>query len=256
MEFNKEGAEENLKRLRSVKFGKTRANGTKTRKAQNQETAEQILLRIIRGQQPSTEERRSLRNTMKKINDEYTHTVTRRPIAQGKGQEHGSVFKYAHQVANHFTRKYTSPNSAPTSRTGSPESSRSSRSSRSRSNNNTTIQMPAVTRKYTKKVHSTPPTSGKWPVLKKGKQLWSVKIIPVSKSRINIMKIHGYEGTTLTTTTKSITSGMAGRSLSREAKYRAQEDFNDKKADGYKETTNVRLNSNNEIKSINNFVAN
>ena len=70
------------------------------------------------------------------------------------------------------------------------------------------------------------------------------------------MKIHGYEGTTLTTTTKSITSGMAGRSLSREAKYRAQEDFNDKKADGYKETTNVRLNSNNEIKSINNFVAN
>jgi hypothetical protein len=118
--------------------------------------------------------------------------------------------------------------------------------------------MPALAaskRVYTKKVHTTPPTSGKWPILKKGSLLWSVKIIPVSKSRINIMKIYGYEGTKLTTSTKSITSSMAGRSLSREAKHKAQEYFNDKKADGYSETTNLHLGSNNEIKSINNFVA-
>lgn len=254
MIITKEQAKVMLERLHDSKLGKTRGNGTKTRKAQNQENAEQMLLRIIQfDQQPSTEERRSLRNVMNKLSRGYTHTVATRPTAKGKGQEHGSRFNHHHQVAHNLKLMLTSPNSAPTSRTGSPESSRSSRS---RSNNNTTIQMPAATRKYTKKVHLTPPTSGKWPVLKKGKQLWSVKIIPVSESRINIMKIHGYEGKTLTTSTTSITSGKADRSLSREAKYRAQEDFNDKKADGYKETTNVRLNSNNEIKSINNFVAN
>jgi len=261
MEISRDSAEKMLKQLRSVKFGKTRNNGTKTRKAQNQDSAEQILLKITRGQQPSTEERRSIRNAIKNIKDKKNHNVTRRPIAQGKGQEHGPRFKYAHQVANYFTRKFTSPNSAPTSRTGSPESSRSSRSSRSNSNtnhNNTKIQMPALAaskRVYTKKVPTTPPISGKWPILKKGSQLWSVKIIPVSKSRINIMKIYGYEGTKLTTSTQSITSGKAGRSLSREAKHKAQENFNEKKADGYSETTNVHLGSNNEIKSINNFVA-
>jgi len=223
-------AEEMLKKLRANKFGKTRANGTKTRKAQNQENLEQILSRYIRGQQPSNEERRSVRNAMGKITGVYNKTERNRPHAQGKGQEHGSQFKSRKNLARYMTRALTSPNSLPSSRAGSRESSRSN------SNHNTS-----------RKARS------KWPILKKEDYIWSIKVVPSSRSSL-ITKFWGTEGGKLSTSSDIITKGKAGRSPQQQAVFDAEHAFREKENEGYHEIQRIHRGLNTNLKSINNFV--
>ena len=231
MEFSRESAEKMLKKLRATKFGKTRANGTKTRKAQNQENAEQILLRIIHGQQPSNEERRSVRNAMGKITGVYNKTERSRPHAQGKGQEHGSQFKSRKNLARYITRALTSPNSPPSSRAGSRKSSRSN------SNRNNT----------SRKARS------KWPILKKENYVWSIKVVPSSHSAL-ITKFWGTEGGKLSTSSDIINVGTAGRSPQQQAVFDAEHAFREKENEGYYEIQRMQRGSNKNLKSINNFV--
>ena len=224
-------AEAMLQRLRASQLGKQRKNGTKTRKAQNQENAEQMLLRIIRGQQPSNEERRSLRNVMNKLSRGYTRNVSRRPISQGKGLEHGSRFKQHHQVIHDLKHMLTSPNSPPSSRSGSRESSRSN------FNRNTT----------SRKARS------KWPILKKENYIWSIKVVPSSRSAL-ITKFWGTEGGKLSTSSDIIELGKAGRTPQQRAVFEAEHAFKEKENEGYYEIQRMQRGSNKNLKSINNFV--
>ena len=220
-------AEAMLQRLRASQLGKQRKNGTKTRKAQNQENAEQMLLRIIRGQQPSNEERRrTLKNAIRKISGVYNKTERSRPHAQGKGQEHGSQFKSRKNLAHYITRVLTSPNSPPSSRAGSRESNRNNTSRKARS---------------------------KWPILKKEDYIWSIKVVPSSRSAL-ITKFWGTEGGKLSTSSDIIKIGKAGRTPQQQAVFEAEHAFKEKENEGYYEIQRMQRGSNKNLKSINNFV--
>ena len=224
--LSRKTAEEALKKLRATKFGKTRANGTKTRKAQNQENIEQILSRYIRGQQTSNEERRTLKNAIRKISGVYNKTERSRPHAQGKGQEHGSQFKSRKNLAHYITRVLTSPNSPPSSRAGSRESNRNNTSRKARS---------------------------KWPILKKENYIWSIKVVPSSHSAL-ITKFWGTEGGKLSTSSDIIKLGKAGRTPQQQAVFEAEHAFKEKENEGYYEIQRMQRGSNKNLKSINNFV--
>ena len=224
--LSRKTAEKALKQLRATKFGKTRANGTKTRKAQNQENIEQILSRYIRGQQTSNEERRTLKNAIRKISGVYNKTERSRPHAQGKGQEHGSQFKSRKNLAHYITRVLTSPNSPPSSRAGSRESNRNNTSRKARS---------------------------KWPILKKENYIWSIKVVPSSRSAL-LTKYWGTEGGKLSTSSDIIELGKAGRTPQQRAVFEAEHAFKEKENEGYYEIQRMQRGSNKNLKSINNFV--
>ena len=224
--LSRKTAEKALQQLRATKFGKTRANGTKTRKAQNQENIEQILSRYIRGQQTSNEERRTLKNAIRKISGVYNKTERSRPHAQGKGQEHGSQFKSRKNLAHYITRVLTSPNSPPSSRAGSRESNRNNTSRKARS---------------------------KWPILKKENYIWSIKVVPSSHSAL-ITKFWGTEGGKLSTSSDIIELGKAGRTPQQQAVFDAEHAFKEKENEGYYEIQRMPRGSNKNLKSINNFV--
>ena len=224
--LSRKTAEKALQQLRATKFGKTRANGTKTRKAQNQENIEQILSRYIRGQQTSNEERRTLKNAIRKISGVYNKTERSRPHAQGKGQEHGSQFKSRKNLAHYITRVLTSPNSPPSSRAGSRESNRNNTSRKARS---------------------------KWPILKKEDYIWSIKVVPSSRSAL-ITKFWGTEGGKLSTSSDIIKLGKAGRTPQQQAVFEAEHAFKEKENEGYYEIQRMQRGSNKNLKSINNFV--
>ena len=112
-------------------------------------------------------------------------------------------------------------------------------------------------RAYTRKTRAAPPASGTWPLLRKSRQLWTVKVIPSkSRGKATVSKLTGREGGKLLASSHNITVGKAGRSPLQQALHEAEGAFENKVADGYTEVRSVHRSTNNELKSINNFVPN
>lgn len=186
--------------------------------------------------------------------------------SEAKGKEGGKAFQSRRNFSRYLSAALArSPSPSPR---GSRASSRSSsnnnsnsNSSRSRSSRTSKRGLPTLAsaagapakRTYTRKALATPPASGQWPMLKKGDNVWSVKVVVNSKSRAMISKIYGKEGGKLASTSDIITVGKAGRSPQQEALHIAEHAHEAKLADGYTEVRSVHRGSNNELKSINNF---
>lgn len=181
--------------------------------------------------------------------------------AEAKGKEGGKAF----QSRRNFTRNLAaalarSPSPSPSgSRASSPASSRSSR------NSNRGLPVLAAAgannapkkRSYTRKTRAAPPASGTWPLLRKSRQLWTVKVIPSkSRGKATVSKLTGREGGKLLASSHNITVGKAGRSPLQQALHEAEGAFENKVADGYTEVRSIHRSTNNELKSINNFVPN
>ena len=183
--------------------------------------------------------------------------------AEKKGKELGKTFQNRHNFSRYL--------SAALARSPSPSPAGSRKSSRASSNNNSnsnssrsrssraskrgvpTLASAPAKRTYTRKALAAPPASGQWPLLKKGDNIWSVKVVATSKSRAMVSKIYGKEGSKMSTTNDVITVGKAGRSPQQEALHIAEHAFEAKVGDGYTEVRSVHRGSNNELKSINNF---
>ena len=185
--------------------------------------------------------------------------------AEKKGEEHGKAFQSRRNFSRYLaTALARSPSPSPA---GSRKSSRASRNNNSNSNSNSsrsrgsraskrgvpTLASAPAKRTYTRKALAAPPASGQWPLLKKGDNVWSVKVVATSKSRAMVSKIYGKEGSKMSTTNDVITVGKAGRSPQQEALHIAEHAFEAKVGDGYTEVRSVHRGSNNELKSINNF---
>ena len=109
-------------------------------------------------------------------------------------------------------------------------------------------------RAYTRKSRSPPPASGQWPLLKKGVNLWSVKVVPLSQNTVQVVKVHAVQGGEIKEAPHTITQGKAGRSVLQQALHEAEDLFEEKKKDGYTEVRSVHHGANNEIKSMKNFI--
>ena len=179
--------------------------------------------------------------------------------AEAKGKEVGKTF----ERRRNFTRKLVaalarSPSPSPS---GSRASSRgSSRGSRASSRGLPVLaaaganNAPKKTR-GTRKVYS-PPASGTWPLLKKSRQLWTVKVSPSkSREKATVSTLTGKEGGKLTAYSHNVIVGKAGRSPLQEALREAEKKYEEKKSkEGYTEVRSIHRGTNNELKSINNFV--
>ena len=188
--------------------------------------------------------------------------------SEAKGKEGGKAFQSRRNFSRYLAVALArSPSPSPR---GSRASSRSSSNNNSNSNSNSSRSrgsraskrgLPTLAsaagapakRTYTRKALAVPPASGQWPMLKKGDNVWSVKVVVNSKSRAMISKIYGKEGGKLASTSDVITVGKAGRSPQQEALHIAEHAHEAKLADGYTEVRSVHRGSNNELKSINNF---
>ena len=186
--------------------------------------------------------------------------------SEAKGKEGGKAFQSRRNFSRYLASALArSPSPSPA---GSRKSSRASsnnnsnsNSSRSRSSRASKRGVPTLVsaagapakRTYTRKALAAPPASGQWPLLKKGDNIWSVKVVATSKSRAMVSKIYGKEGSKMSTTNDVITVGKAGRSPQQEALHIAEHAFEAKVGDGYTEVRSVHRGSNNELKSINNF---
>jgi len=177
--------------------------------------------------------------------------------AEAKGKEGKAAF----QTRRNFFRNLSaalavSPSG---SRASSPASSRGSSRS-SRSNRGLPVLAAAgagpnkAKRTYTRKSRAAPPASGTWPLLKKSRQLWTVKVVPSSRGKATVSKLTGKEGGKLLASSHNVTVGKAGRSVLQQALHEAEGAFENKVADGYTEVRSVHRGTNNELKSINNFV--
>lgn len=109
-------------------------------------------------------------------------------------------------------------------------------------------------RAYTRKSRAPPPASGQWPLLKKGVNLWSVKVVPLSQNTVQVVKVHAVQGGEIKEAPHTITQGKAGRSVLQQALHEAEDLFEEKKKDGYTEVRSVHHGANNEIKSMKNFI--
>jgi hypothetical protein len=177
--------------------------------------------------------------------------------SEAKGKEGGKAF----QTRRNFARNLAA--ALAVSPSGSRASSRaSSRGSRSNRNNRGTPALAAAAankpkRTYTRKSRAAPPASGTWPLLKKSRQLWTVKVIPsVSRGKATVSKLTGKEGGKLVASSHNVTVGKAGRSPLQQALHEAEGAYENKVADGYTEVRSIHRSRNNELKSINNFVPN
>ena len=188
--------------------------------------------------------------------------------SEAKGKEGGKAFQSRRNFSRYLASALArSPSPSPA---GSRKSSRASRNNNSNSNSNSSRSrgsraskrgVPTLVsaagapakRTYTRKALAAPPASGQWPLLKKGDNIWSVKVVATSKSRAMVSKIYGKEGSKMSTTNDVITVGKAGRSPQQEALHIAEHAFEAKVGDGYTEVRSVHRGSNNELKSINNF---
>lgn len=185
--------------------------------------------------------------------------------SEAKGKEGGKAFQSRRNFSRYLaTALARSPSPSPA---GSRKSSRASSNNNSNSNSNSsrsrgsraskrgvpTLASAPAKRTYTRKALAAPPASGQWPLLKKGDNVWSVKVVATSKSRAMVSKIYGKEGSKMSTTNDVITVGKAGRSPQQEALHIAEHAFEAKVGDGYTEVRSVHRGSNNELKSINNF---
>lgn len=189
--------------------------------------------------------------------------------AEKKGKELGTRFQkhrnFSRYLASALARspspspagsRKSSRNSNNSNSNNNSSRSRGSRSSRASKRGVPTLISAAgapAKRTYTRKALATPPASGQWPMLKKGDNVWSVKVVVNSKSRAMISKVYGKEGGKLASTTDVIKVGKAGRSPQQEALHIAEHAHEAKLADGYSEVRSVHRGSNNELKSINNF---
>ena len=188
--------------------------------------------------------------------------------SEAKGKEGGKAFQSRRNFSRYLSAALArSPSPSPA---GSRKSSRASSNNNSNSNSNSSRSrgsraskrgVPTLVsaagapakRTYTRKALAAPPASGQWPLLKKGDNIWSVKVVATSKSRAMVSKIYGKEGSKMSTTNDVITVGKAGRSPQQEALHIAEHAFEAKVGDGYTEVRSVHRGSNNELKSINNF---
>ena len=188
--------------------------------------------------------------------------------SEAKGKEGGKAFQSRRNFSRYLASALArSPSPSPA---GSRKSSRASSNNNSNSNSNSSRSrgsraskrgVPTLVsaagapakRTYTRKALAAPPASGQWPLLKKGDNIWSVKVVATSKSRAMVSKIYGKEGSKMSTTNDVITVGKAGRSPQQEALHIAEHAFEAKVGDGYTEVRSVHRGSNNELKSINNF---
>ena len=176
--------------------------------------------------------------------------------SEAKGKEGGKAFMSRRNFARNLAASLARSPSG--SRASSPASSRSSRSSR---NNRGPPALAAAgankaKRTYTRKSRAAPPASGTWPLLKKSRQLWTVKVIPSkSRGKATVSKLTGKEGGKLLASSHNVTAGKAGRSVLQQALHEAEGAFENKVADGYTEVRSVHRGTNNELKSINNFVS-
>ena len=179
--------------------------------------------------------------------------------SEKKAEKTGKKFTLPFQTRRNFARNLAaalavSPSG---SRASSPASSRSS----SRSSRGPPVLAAAgankAKRTYTRKSRAAPPASGTWPLLKKSRQLWTVKVIPSkSRGKATVSKLTGKEGGKLLASSHNVTAGKAGRSVLQQALHEAEGAFENKVAEGYTEVRSVHRGTNNELKSINNFVPN
>jgi len=226
-------------------LGKTRNNGTMSEKKQIVENVKSTLKKVIReGIELPNNDRRQIRDKVAKLKKWYNNTENRRPTAKGRGREYGEVY----QSRRNFSRILTN------------------RLTRSKSPTYTRMNHPGIhpalagiggqgaPQSRTRKVYS-PPASGSWPLLKKSRRFWTVKVIPSSRGKATISTLTGLEGGKLSASHKNVTVGVAGRSPLQEALREAEKKYEEKKSkDGYTEVRSVHRGTNNELKSINNFV--
>jgi len=179
--------------------------------------------------------------------------------AEAKGKEGGKAFQTRRNFARNLAAALAVSPSG--SRASSPASSRAS-SRGSRNNRGPPVLAAAGAgankpkRTYTRKSRAAPPASGTWPLLKKSRQLWTVKVIPGSRGKATVSKLTGKEGGKLVASSHNVIVGKAGRSPLQQALHEAEGAFENKVADGYSEVRSIHRNRNNELKSINNFVPN
>jgi hypothetical protein len=177
--------------------------------------------------------------------------------SEAKGKEGGKAFQTRRNFARNLAAALAVSPSG--SRASSPASSRGSRSNQNRG-------LPVLAaagagpnkakRTYTRKSRAAPPASGTWPLLKKSRQLWTVKVLPSSRGKATVSKLTGKEGGKLVASSHNVTVGKAGRSVLQQALHEAEGAFENKVADGYTEVRSIHRSRNNELKSINNFVPN
>ena len=174
--------------------------------------------------------------------------------AEKKGEEHGKAFQSRRNFSRYLTAALArSPSPSPAGSRSSSNNNSNSNSNSSRSRGLPTLAAAGAKRSYTRKALAAPPASGQWPLLRKGDNVWSVKVVKTSGSRAMVTKFFGKEGGKLSTTNDVITVGKAGRSPQQEALHIAEHAFEAKVNDGYAEVRSVHRGSNNELKSVNNF---
>ena len=179
--------------------------------------------------------------------------------SEKKAEKTGKNFTNKFQTRRNFARNLAA--ALAVSPSGSRASSRGSSRSSSRSSRGLPVLAAAgagankAKRTYTRKSRAAPPASGTWPLLKKSRQLWTVKVVPsVSRGKATVSKLTGKEGGKLLASSHNVTVGKAGRSVLQQALHEAEGAFENKVADGYTEVRSVHRGTNNELKSINNFV--
>ena len=225
--------------------GKTRPNGSLSEKKQIVENFKKTLKKAISNGELPNEERRNIRNKWSKITKWYNDTEEKRPTAKGRGREYGEVY----QTRRNFSRSFLN------------------RLTRSKSPTYTSRNHPGVhsalagiggypvVQSRTRKI-LTPPASGTWPLLKKSRRYWTVKVIPSSRGKATVSTLTGMEGGKLVSASHNVTRGKAGRSPLQEALREAEKKYEEKKEEHYTEVRSVHRSTNNELKSINNFVPN
>ena len=179
--------------------------------------------------------------------------------SEKKAEKTGKNFTNKFQTRRNFARNLAA--ALAVSPSGSRASSRGSSRSSSRSSRGLPVLAAAgagankAKRTYTRKSRAAPPASGTWPLLKKSRQLWTVKVVPsVSRGKATVSKLTGKEGGKLLASSHNVTVGKAGRSVLQQALHEAEGAFENKVADGYTEVRSIHRGTNNELKSINNFV--
>ena len=179
--------------------------------------------------------------------------------SEKKAEKTGKNFTNKFQTRRNFARNLAA--ALAVSPSGSRASSRGSSRSSSRSSRGLPVLAAAgagankAKRTYTRKSRAAPPASGTWPLLKKSRQLWTVKVVPsVSRGKATVSKLTGKEGGMVLASSHNVTVGKAGRSVLQQALHEAEGAFENKVADGYTEVRSVHRGTNNELKSINNFV--
>ena len=180
--------------------------------------------------------------------------------SEKKAEKTGKNFTNKFQTRRNFARNLAA--ALAVSPSGSRASSRGSSRSSSRSSRGLPVLAAAgagankAKRTYTRKSRAAPPASGTWPLLKKSRQLWTVKVVPsVSRGKATVSKLTGKEGGKLLASSHNVTVGKAGRSVLQQALHEAEGAFENKVADGYTEVRSIHRGTNNELKSINNFVS-